>query len=186
MGGIDLLSRVLIPYSCQMWGVKWYRKLAELLLDVNVYNSFISWSNLNPFTKMTHLTLRKKLITEIITFHSSCSKPPQTDPKPTVDNPLRLTEKHYIELYTRTGNKASPQIKCVVCHAYKIRSDSRYWCPDCGVGLCIKNCFKIYHTVLDYRRWSSWWPCFRHMRKGRRIWMMVRCLVKRKLQFLNH
>ena len=117
-----------------------------------MYNSFISWSNLNPFTKMTHLTLRKKLITEIITCHSSCSKPPQTDPKPTVDNPLRLTEKHYIELYTRTGNKASPQIKCVVCHAYKIRSDSRYWCPDCGVGLCIKNCFKIYHTVLDYRR----------------------------------
>ena len=90
MGGVDLLSRVLISYSCQMRGVKWYRKLAELFLDVTLYNSFIAWSNLNPFTKMTHLTFRKKLITEIITFHSSGSKLPPTGPKTTVDNLLRL------------------------------------------------------------------------------------------------
>ena len=43
MGGVDLLSRVLISYSCQMRGVKWYRKLAELFLDVTLYNSFIAW-----------------------------------------------------------------------------------------------------------------------------------------------
>ena len=90
MGGVDLLSRVLISYSCQMRGLKWYRKLAELFLDVTLYNSFIAWSNLNPFTKMTHLTFRKKLITEIITFHSSGSKLPPTGPKTTVDNLLRL------------------------------------------------------------------------------------------------
>ena len=135
-----------------MRGVKWYRKLAELFLDVSAYNSFIAWSNLNPFTKMTHLTFRKKLITEIITYHSSGSRPPQAVPKTTVDIPVRLTEKHYIELYPRTCKKASPQVKCVVCQAHKIRSDSRYWFPDGGVGLCIKNCFKVYHTVLDYKR----------------------------------
>ena len=90
MGGVDLLSRVLISYSCQMRGLKWYRKLAELFLDVTLYNSFIAWSKLNPFTKMTHLTFRKKLITEIITFHSSGSKLPPTGPKTTLDNLLRL------------------------------------------------------------------------------------------------
>lgn len=102
-----------------MRGIKWYRKLAELFLDV-IVKSFIAWSKLNPFTKMTHLTFRKKLITEIIAFYSSGSKPPQTGPKTTVDNPLKLTQKHYIELYPRTAKKASPQIKCVVCHTHKI------------------------------------------------------------------
>ena len=97
-----------------MRGVKWYRKLAELFLDVSVCNSFIAWSNRNPFTKMTHLTFRKKLIPEIIIFHSSGSRPPQTGPKTTVDSPLRLSEKHY--------------------------------------RLCIKNCFKVYYTVLDHKR----------------------------------
>ena len=147
-------------------------------------------SNLNPSTKMNRLTFRKKRITEIITFHSSCCKPPQRCPKITVDNPLRLTEKHHLELCPRFDKKASPQIKCVACHAHNIRSDSRYWWPDCGLGLCIKNCFKVYHTVLDYKRENE--PrvdhalCFRHMRMWRRIWMIVRCVVKRKLQFLNH
>ena len=96
-----------------MRGVKLYRKLAELFLDVSVYNCFIAWSNLNPFTKMTHLTFRKKLITEVITLHSSGSKPPQTGPKTTVGNPLRLTEKHYIELYPGTGKKASHKLSAL-------------------------------------------------------------------------
>ena len=43
MGGVDLVSRVLIPYSSQRRGVKWYRKIAELFLDISVYNSFILW-----------------------------------------------------------------------------------------------------------------------------------------------
>ena len=160
MGDGDLLSTVLISYSCQMQGVKWYRKLAELFLDVSLYNFFIAWSNLNPFTKMTHLTFRRKLITEIITFHSFGSKLPKVAPKTTVDNALRLTEKHYIELYPRNGKKASPQIKCVICRTHKIRYDSRYWCPDCGVGLCMKNCFKVYHTVPGYKREDD--PCVDH------------------------
>ena len=36
MGGVDLVSLVLIPYSSQRRGVKWYRKLAELYIDVAV------------------------------------------------------------------------------------------------------------------------------------------------------
>jgi len=47
MGGVDLLSWVLIPYSSQRHGVKWYRKLEELLLDVSVYNSFIVFKKWN-------------------------------------------------------------------------------------------------------------------------------------------
>ena len=30
MGGVDLVSRVLIPYSSQRRGVKWYRKIGEM------------------------------------------------------------------------------------------------------------------------------------------------------------
>ena len=43
MGGVDTLSRVIVPYTCQRRGVKWYRKLAELFLEISVYNSFCIW-----------------------------------------------------------------------------------------------------------------------------------------------
>ena len=43
VGGVDLLSRVLIPYSTQRRGVKRYRKIGQLMLDISVYNSFIAY-----------------------------------------------------------------------------------------------------------------------------------------------
>ena len=55
-------------------------------------------------------------------------------------------------LYLSTGKKRYPQIKYVVCQANPKRADSRYWCVKCGVGLCLQNCFKIYHTVYNYKR----------------------------------
>ena len=34
MGGVELISQVLILYSSQRRGVKWYHKLAELYIDI--------------------------------------------------------------------------------------------------------------------------------------------------------
>ena len=48
MGGVDPLSRVLIPYFTQQWGVKWYRKIGELVLDISVYSSLFVYQKLNP------------------------------------------------------------------------------------------------------------------------------------------
>ena len=28
-------------------------------------------------------------------------------------------------------------------------SESRYFCPDCNVGLCVTPCFRLYHTAQD-------------------------------------
>ena len=69
MGGIDNLSKVLDPYSYQRKSLKWYRKIAELFLDVPIYNSFVVWRELNNYND-THLNFRLKLITEIISWHS--------------------------------------------------------------------------------------------------------------------
>ena len=42
MGGVDLLSRVIVPYSSQQkGGNKWYRKIAELFTELSVHNAFI-------------------------------------------------------------------------------------------------------------------------------------------------
>ena len=48
MGGVDLLRCILIPYFTQQWGVKQYRKVGELMLDISFYNSFIVYQELNP------------------------------------------------------------------------------------------------------------------------------------------
>ena len=71
MGRVDLVSRVLIPYSSQRQGVKWYRTLAELYIDIAVYNSFIIYKKLNGGSKIDHFNFQKMLIEELIMFHTS-------------------------------------------------------------------------------------------------------------------
>ncbi|GFW31296.1 piggyBac transposable element-derived protein 4 [Trichonephila clavipes] len=70
-------------------------------------------------------------------------------------NPMRLTERHFLEVIAPSEKKLRPARKCYVCSLKKndngkrIRKETRYFCPDCDVGLCLTPCFKLYHTKLD-------------------------------------
>ena len=103
MSGADLDSRVLIPHSSQRRGVKWYRKIAELHLDISVYSSFILWKKINPDKQnVDHLSYRKLLIEEIFMFHAIWwSEPVQRAKSDTTKaNLIRLSEKHFISQLT--------------------------------------------------------------------------------------
>ena len=153
MGGVDTLSRVIVPYMCQRRGVKWYRKLAKLFLEICVYNSFCIWQKLNPDKSFDNLKFRKLLIEELIMYHSHGSRPRQAGPQNCGGNPLRLFERHFISIYpNRCSKKKYPQVNCVRCYAMKKQKDTRYWCSKCGLGLCLLECFEVYHTKLDYTK----------------------------------
>ena len=65
MGGVDLLSRVIVPYPIQLKGAnRWYRKIAELFIELSIYNAFILWKKLNNSTK-TQLIFREEFIQEM-------------------------------------------------------------------------------------------------------------------------
>ncbi|XP_068082602.1 piggyBac transposable element-derived protein 4-like [Anabrus simplex] len=68
-----------------------------------------------------------------------------------VDNTVpRLTERHFLQRISPTASKARPQKRCVVCYKQGKRKESVYWCPDCETFLCVEECFKIYHTKLNF------------------------------------
>ncbi|XP_069684332.1 uncharacterized protein [Periplaneta americana] len=76
---------------------------------------------------------------------------PQSAGRPSINPvPKRLLERHYIEKIPSRGKKSKPQKRCTVCSKHGKRKESIYWCPDCGVGLCFKLCFKEFHTKLDF------------------------------------
>ena len=149
MGGVDLLSRVIISYNSQRRGLKWYRKLAELFFEVSVYNSYILWSQLNPDRKnIDNLKFRKLLIKEIISCHCHGQQAPQNGPTASSENPLRLTERHFVKrLLVPVGSDPIKYAKrCVRCYKNGVRKSTRYCCRDCNVALCIEYCFDAYHT----------------------------------------
>ena len=61
MGGVDTLSHVIKPNSIQKHGLKWYRKIGELFIDISMYNAFILWKQLNPTRKESNYAFRFKI-----------------------------------------------------------------------------------------------------------------------------
>ena len=144
MGGVDTLSRVINPYLIQRKGLKWYRKIAELFIDICIYNSFVLWQKLNNNINLTHLAFRNKLIEEIISFHLFGQQAFQTGSH-NRPNPMRLTERHFIR---RIPQKNGGRIRrnCIRCTTMGKRVASMYYCPSCNVTLCVDECFEVYHT----------------------------------------
>ena len=118
MGGVDLVSLVLIPYRSQRRGVKWYHKLAELYIDVAVYNSFIIYKKLMVGSKIDHFNFQKMLIEELIMFHASGGLPYSTSPNP---DP---SQGNFVKLHfsdSLNSKQTKVQRKCVRCTKVGIR-----------------------------------------------------------------
>ena len=148
MGGEDLVSWVLIPYSSQRRGVKWYCKLDKLYIDIAVYNSFIIYKKLNGGGKIDHFNSRKMLIEKLIMFHASSGSSYSTslNPEPSQENFLRLVERQFISQIPSTVSKPRAYVRYT---KLGIRRDTRFWCRKCNVALCLNKCFEIYHTMKD-------------------------------------
>jgi len=79
------------------------------------------------------------------------------------NNNKRLTEKPFPELIpTQPDAKVrNPTRKCVVCNmnvgkrvtpgVNSKRKETRYWCANCEKPLCVVDCFKRYHTLVQYK-----------------------------------
>ena len=154
MGGIDKADQNLKYYSTtRSRGKKYYYKIFIHLLDQAVWNAYILHKKGGRI--MTHLQFRLELIDKLIEkYHKEVQSPSKGGRPSSSPTPLRLTERHFIDNIPPTANKAKLYRLCVMCcskriSGKKVRKETRYYCPDCDVGLCIP-CFKTYHTRTNY------------------------------------
>ena len=52
--------------------------------------------------------------------------------------------------YHRQEKKARPTKRCVVCYKNNRRKETVFWCPECEAALCVEECFKAFHTKLNF------------------------------------
>lgn len=68
--------------------------------------------------------------------------------RPSVDNPLRLTARHF-PTYTQSKRR------CIVCGSTtkreKKRTISNYECSECNVWLYVNGCFRDYYTLKHFK-----------------------------------
>lgn len=152
MGAVDKIDMQVSFVQCARKTLKCYKKVFFHLLDISLYNAFVLYKTRtgnNPAFSDFRLKVAEQLIEKfpLTSFH-------QKDQVPTVDNPMRLTERHFPVLVPQTKKGSKSQRRCHVCSHTKLgpkrRKESRFMCAECSVGLCVHPCFQQFHTLKKY------------------------------------
>jgi hypothetical protein len=129
--------------------MKWYLKMFRRLLNTSVHNAFVFHraNKQNPRPILIQIAAHRR---NLKTHSKTIESPRQGRPSKT-SLPDRLTARHFIERIPRTEKNAKPRKwRAVCCIKMGKRKETCFRCKDCGVGLCLEECFRIYHTQASY------------------------------------
>jgi hypothetical protein len=142
MGGVDISDNLLHFYTIARNRLKkYYMKMFRHIFDITGVNCYIIYKKLGGKKKRLEfmLELAEAIISKYGFTHNKSNRPSK------IPKISRLLERHFPAIIPPT-KKSKPTKRCVVCTKSGVRKESRYWCEECGVGLCPAPCFKIYHT----------------------------------------
>lgn len=159
MGGVDLSDQINQYDSCLRKTTKWYKKLFFHLFNLCIVNSYLLYKKFGERKLNSHdfkIALARSLIEE-----APDAPKPNTSRgrKHTSDKAARLTERHFPEnIPAKPGAKRlKPCRDCYACNPKKTarqgfkRKQTSFWCPDCEKALRVPDCFRVYHSMQNYR-----------------------------------
>jgi hypothetical protein len=157
MGGVDRSDQEMSYYpSSRKQQHKYYKKIFRHFIDQAIWNSYIIFTKISSGKKIDFIEYRMQLVEDHIEKYSDPNiQSPKGRPS-AFPNPLRLTARHFASHIPPNAIKKEPRRQCAVCCSKKndngkrIRKETRIWCKDCGVGLCLEPCFEIYHTKKNF------------------------------------
>ena len=140
---------------------KWWRKLFFHLMNVCMFNAFRLYSKFSlDERKKDHRCFRISLIQQLITEVGGPRGQSVRRGQPIIgEMPARLVGRPFPEFIpAKAGAKRlKPLRDCVACHQPRQNRDgfkrkqTSFWCSDCCVALCVPDCFRLYHTHLNYQ-----------------------------------
>lgn len=136
---------LLSSVKCVRKTTKWYKKIYFHLVDLCLMNSYSAYKTVSgDYIPIANFQL--ELIRQLLHKYGTCNQSPNRGRKNMIEDPIRLTARHFpFDVPKNKMNKASRR-KCIVCTKNKKRKDTLYMCRECDVGLCVTPCFGIYHT----------------------------------------
>jgi len=150
---IDKADMLLSCVESLRKSIKWYKK--------NFFFRIVDMARLNPYYMYlvktgimpSFLEFSHTMIHQMLARYRE-----QQVPRPhsfrTGTKPLRLTERHFPSFVEATPTNPRPRRRCHVCANAQLRQRKRqmtHWqCADCGIALCLPECFRVYHTRVKY------------------------------------
>lgn len=153
MGSVDNLDKRNTFVDSARKTFKWYKKLFFYVLDVAVFNSYVVHKQITA-QDLTYPQFRENLACQLLEeFHTT--RRPSSGGRPSLDNPIRLSARHFPSLVTQTPQQGDrTRRRCRVCQTTTRRPQARkatkYMCVPCDVALCVTPCFEEYHSLKHF------------------------------------
>ena len=124
---------------------RWTNKLSVYLINMMIHNAYIIYKHFSnePNKIQKHLVYRK--IVQCLLKSAS------------TDEILSNLQHEAVEHAGHWPIEVISKDKrdCIICKSNNIRKTTRVYCEKCLKFLCIKECFKNYHTYLEETSSSS-------------------------------
>jgi len=153
LGGVDLKDQLLHMYMVERKEMtKLYLKLFKRLLKSRVLNLFVVYRQVRG-RNIQQLSYRIQLVEGLFTKYARAVETQSVPGRQASDNTVpQLTERYFLRKVAPKTEKSKPQRKYVVCSKHGKKKTSVYCCQICDAGLCLEDCFEMYHTKLNYLR----------------------------------
>lgn len=150
---VDKADMLISSVQCVRKSLKWYKKFFFHLLDMVILNSYymylIKTGKKPPLLDFSLSVIRQMIIRFGTPTHSA--RPGRSS---ALANPIRLSARHFPSAVPPTATSTKPRRKCHVCRhtnrRVKKRQSTHWMCADCGVALCLPDCFRDYHTRVHF------------------------------------
>lgn len=151
---VDKADMLISSIQCVRKTLKWYKKLFFHMLDMCMLNSYYMYlvkTGKKPPLLDFSLTVIRQMIVRF-GRPTAIARPGRSSSGGT--NPIRLSARHFPSAVPATQGNPRPRRKCHVCRHTERRErrrQSTHWmCADCGVALCLPDCFRDYHTRVHF------------------------------------
>lgn len=149
MGGVDQGDQARQYYHVRMKCRKFYKYVANFLLDTAITNAFILYREGHPGTKLKVLKFREVLAKQLIGDYISRRRAGRGGH---LVKPLSL--QHFPTKIPSAKNPAKNRRgKCSLCAEKKKRTDTHWFCRECNVWLChqgtSEDCYLAWHRRLQ-------------------------------------
>ena len=178
MGGVDRADQLVSYQSVALKTVKWWKKLFFHIINLALVNAYKLYQEVYPEKRATgqkdfRVAVVQSLI-EQVDFSTLPVAVPALSRQSNHSQPehrLNLGN-HYLERHFGTdgSKRRSHGRRCVCCapaqrlyheqHPDEMRkprkrfgAESSFYCGLCDVTLCVWPCFKIYHTIKNFKKY---------------------------------
>ena len=146
MGGVDRGDQLRGYYAYNIKSRKFYKYIANFLQGVAVVNSLILYRAGHPTTKINLKKFQGVLARQLIGGYCSRRRAGRGSQQ------LRPLPLRHFPTKTPSSNSERKRGRCSLCHEKKRRSDTQWFCVECGIWLChpgtSSDCFLLWHKRM--------------------------------------